>query len=92
MTGPIQAAISNALTAVSAATIAGKKLSEDKKPSLDPKSSESGIDAKMALKARRVVQQKINAIYANKSLSGKAMTRRVGQAIDEYKKTIGGDK
>lgn len=31
MAGPIQAAISNAITAVSAATIAGKKLSEDEK-------------------------------------------------------------
>lgn len=52
----------------------------------------SGIDAKMALKARKVAKQKINAIYANKELSNKARTRRIGQVMDEYNKTIGGGK
>lgn len=53
-------------------------LSEDKKTDV------SGKDVKMAAKARKNVQQKINAIYANKELSAKARTRRVGKIIDEY--------
>lgn len=53
-------------------------LSEDKKPDI------SGKDIKMAARARKNVQQKINAIYANKELSAKARTRRVGKIIDEY--------
>lgn len=52
----------------------------------------SGIDAKMALKARKVAKQKINAIYENKELYNKARTRRIGKDIDEYNKTIGGGK
>lgn len=50
--------------------------------------SDSGVDAKMAAKARKVAQQKINAIYANKEISGKAKTRRIGKVLDE----MGGTK
>ena len=107
MPGPIQSALSGAITTVAGGVAIAKKLyskdSEkaaatlssklsDKKPSLDPKSNESGVDAKMAAKARRIAQQKISAIAANKEISAKARSRRIGQAINEYKKTIGGDK
>lgn len=53
-----------------------------------------GIDAKMAAKARKVAQEKINAIYANKELSKKARTQKMGKVIDEYNKatTVGGKK
>ena len=88
---PIQSAINRLIgTAGAAATLASKL--GNKTDASTPNTKESGVDAKMALKARRVVQQKINAIYANKALSGKAMTRRVGQAIDEYSNIIGGNK
>ena len=70
-------------TAGAAVTLADKLSSESKQP---------GVDAKMALKARKVAQQKINAIYANKELSNKARTRRMGQVMDEYNKAIGGTK
>jgi hypothetical protein len=69
------------------------KLSSSSKQPTEPKAGkEPGVDAKMAAKARRIAQQKINAIYANKELSNKARTRRIGKAIDEYNKTIGGGK
>lgn len=70
-------------TAGAAVTLADKLSSE-------PKQSQPGVDTKMALKARKVAQQKINAIYANKELSNKARTRRMGQVMDEYNKAIGG--
>lgn len=54
--------------------------------------SDTGVDAAMAAKARKVAQQKINAIYSNKELSNKARTRRIGKAIDEFSSTIGGNK
>ena len=47
---------------------------------------------KMAAKARKTFQQKANAIYANKEISNKAKTRRLGAALDEYNKTMGGNK
>lgn len=53
---------------------------------------DEGIDAKMAARARRNVQVKINAIYSNKELSNKAKTRRMGKLIDEYNKEIGGNR
>lgn len=56
------------------------------------KEKDSGVDAKMAAKARKIAQQKINAIYANKEISEKARTRRMGKVIDEYSKVMGGNK
>lgn len=53
---------------------------------------ESGIDAKMAAKARKTAQMKIKAIQSNKEISEKAKTRRIGKVIDEYQSTIGGNK
>ena len=90
----IQGAINRLIgTAGAAVTIADKLGNKNVKVPSDPSSPSSekeGIDAKMALKARRVAQQKINAIYANKELSNKAKTRRMGQIMDEYSKTLGG--
>ena len=84
----IQGAINRLIgTAGAAATLAGKL--SDKKPSLDPKSSESGVDAKMAAKARKVAQQKIKTIQANKEISDMAKTRRIGKVLDEF---MGGKK
>lgn len=45
---------------------------------------ESGKDIKMAAKARKEAQQKISAIVANKEISAKARTRRIGKVLDEY--------
>lgn len=75
-----------------AATIAaGAKMlgAGNKKPA---GSKESGIDMQMAAKARKEAQAKINAIYANKEISNKAKTRRMGKVMDEYNKKIGGKK
>lgn len=55
-------------------------------------SKESGIDMKMAAKARKEAQAKINAIYANKEISNKAKTRRLGKVMDDYNKQVGGKK
>ena len=73
------------------AAIAAAKVSSDLNK--DPKvekvdKKDDGVDAKMAAKARKVAQQKINAIYANKEISGKAKTRRIGKVLDE----MGGNK
>lgn len=76
-----------------AATIAmgAKKLGAgDAKKAAGPK--DSGIDMKMAAKARKEAQAKINAIYANKEISNKAKTRRLGKVMDDYNKQIGGKK
>lgn len=51
---------------------------------------DTGIDAKMAAKARKEMQQKIDTIYANKELSQKARIREVGIAMDEYDIRLGG--
>lgn len=80
-----------------AATIAmgAKKLGagdKDKKEVKPSGSKDSGIDMKMAIKARKNLQQKANAIYMNKEISNKAKTRRLGKALDEYTKEIGGKK
>lgn len=85
----IQGAINRLIGTAGAAAALSEKLGKDAKAS-EPKSS--GIDAKMAAKARRVAQQKINAINANKEISAKARTRRIGKVIDEYQSTIGGNK
>lgn len=42
------------------------------------------LAAKKAALARRQLQANINAIYANKELSNKAKTRRLGKLVDEY--------
>lgn len=67
-----------------AAILATKKL-------LD-KDEGAGIDEKMAAKARKMAQMKIKAIQANKDLSEKARTRRIGKVIDEYQASIGGKR
>ena len=89
--GAIQGAINQMLGTAGAAATVAKKFGAEKpaEDSASPKKN-PGIDAKMAAKARRVAQQKINAIYANKELSAKARTRRMGQVMDEYNKIIGG--
>lgn len=82
-----QAKILQAGASVAAlANIAGKAVSEF---SSDSEEKDSGIDAKMAAKARKTAQMKIKAIQANKELSEKARTRRIGKVLDEY---IGGNK
>lgn len=55
----------------------GSNLSNSKAPT-------SGKDIQMAAKARREVLNKINAINANKEISSKAKTRRIGKVIDNY--------
>ena len=55
-------------------------------------SNNSGIDMQMAAKARKEAQAKINAIYANREISNKAKTRRMGKVMDDYNKKIGGKK
>lgn len=79
--------IGGALAATKLAEGLGK---EEKEPKVNKPKEDNGIDAKMAAKARRNVQVKINAIYNNKELSNKAKTRRMGKVIDDYNKEIGG--
>ena len=84
----------NAITGgITGGIIAATKIAEglDKKAE-DAKApkADKGIDAKMAAKARKTFQQKANAIYMNKEISNKAKTRRLGAALDEYNKTMGG--
>ena len=55
-------------------------------------SGDSSIDMQMAAKARKEAQAKINAIYANKEISNKAKTRRLGKVMDDYNKQVGGKK
>lgn len=43
-------------------------------------------DLEMATRARKQAQLKINAIVYNKELSKKAMTRRIGKVLDDFKK------
>lgn len=86
----VQAGINRLIGTIGAgAVIASKMATSDKKestPKADKKAT--GVDAKMAAKARRTAQQKINAIYANKEISSKAKTRRIGKVLDE----MGGKK
>lgn len=49
-------------------------------------SKSTGVDLKMAAKARKTAQQKIRAINENKELSNKAKSRRIGKVLDEYNK------
>ena len=87
----LQSGINRLIGTAGAAVTLADKLSNPKQPS-EPKAKETGVDAKMAAKARRVAQQKINSIYTNKELSNKARTRRIGIVMDEYNKAIGGNK
>ena len=52
--------------------------------------SDSGIDMQMATKARKEVQSKINAAHANKEISNRAKSRKMGKVIDGNDKDIGG--
>ena len=81
----IQGSMNRLLGFAAAATTISDKLGDKKKSSSDSKGasgSDSGVDAKMAQKARRIAMQKIKAIYNNKQISQKAMSRRVGQVLD----------
>lgn len=91
----VQSSINSIINTASVGIGLTKKLSENttkKSIPTDAKVKESGIDAKMAAKARKIAQQKINTIYANKDLSTKTKTRRLGQIMDEYNRTLGGNK
>lgn len=91
----IQGAINKLIgTAGAAVTLADKlggkeEPSAKDTPSAKGESGKGGIDAKMAAKARKTAQQKIKTIQANKELTEKAKTRRIGKVLDEY---IGGNK
>lgn len=85
--GAIQSSLLGLVGTASAAAVSAAKAMETEK-----EVKEAGVDAKMAAKARKVAQQKINAIYANKELSDKARTRRMGVVMDEYNKALGGSK
>lgn len=78
--------------ALAAAKVSGDLSKEAETEEVKVEKKEEGIDAKMAARARKIAQQKINAIYANKELSNKARTRRMGVVMDEYNKTLGGSK
>lgn len=83
----------NAITgAVTGSIVAATKIAEglNKKEDVKAPKADKGIDMKMAAKARKTFQQKANAIYMNKEISNKAKTRRLGAALDEYNKTMGG--
>ncbi len=85
--GAIQNSINSMLGTAAVGAAGIKHIAEESKPE---SKQDTGIDAKMAAKARKEMQQKINTIYANKDLSQKARTRRVGIAMDEYQKRLGG--
>lgn len=76
--------------ALTAAKITGDIKNDELKKKESAKTS--GIDMKMAAKARKEAQAKINAIYANKEISNKAKTRRMGKVMDDYNKKIGGKR
>ena len=85
----MQSAINRLIGTAGAGALAATRISEGLKAKENikvksVKTEKTGVDAKMAAKARRNVQQKINAIYANKELSNKAKTRRIGKVLDEY--------
>jgi len=85
--GPIQGMVNSAIGATTrvAATVKGLDIAEKINKENKPETSKiEGKDVKMAAKARKKVQEKINAIYSNKDLSAKARTRRVGKIIEEY--------
>ena len=67
---------------LTAAKLSGKGESVGKEKDSLPKRD----DLKMAMRARRQAQAKINAIVYNKEISKKAMTRRIGVVLDEFKK------
>jgi len=80
-----QAAIAGLGGTIAGAVGAVAKLkggSSDKEKDTLPKRD----DLEMAARARKQAQLKINAIVYNKELSKKAMTRRIGQVLDDFKK------
>lgn len=80
---------------IGAAALAAAKIAGDYKDDKELKSlsnKKSGIDMKMAAKARKIMQEKVNAIYANQEISNKAKTRRLGKVMDEYTKQVGGNQ
>lgn len=86
----IQSSINRLIGTAGAGALAATKISEGlkKEGAFKADSKASGIDAKMAAKARKTAQQKIKAIQANKALSEKAKTRWIGKVLDE----MGGNK
>lgn len=84
----IQSAINRLIGTAGAATaLAGKFNKQQLNVSTSEK--DSGVDAQMAKRARMIAQQKIKTIQANKEISDKAKTRRIGKVLDEFK---GGNK
>lgn len=57
---------------------------ETSQPAAAAPTQDAGIDAKMAAKARKTAQMKIMAIQANKEISDRARTRRIGKVLDEF--------
>ena len=80
--GPIGKISATTGAAALALSGAGKKDEKDKQPKDTPPSAK---EIAMAAKARKNAQLKINAIVQNRELSQKAMTRRIGKVLDEYK-------
>lgn len=86
----IQGAINRLIgTAGAAATLAGKLSTKE---NTNTNTKEEGIDAKMAVKARKIAQQKIKTIQANQEISDRAKTLRIGKVLDEYNISLGGKK
>ena len=84
--GAIQGSINSMINTAGVAIGVGKSLGKKPQDSQQAKSeSQIDVDLKMAQKARKMAQAKINAIYQNKEISKKAMTRRVGKVLDELK-------
>lgn len=84
----IQSAINRLIGTAGAATaLAGKFNEKDTKKITNTSTSEkeSGVDAQMAKRARMIAQQKIKTIQANKEISDKAKTRRIGKVLDEFR-------
>ena len=84
--GAIQGSINSMINTAGVAIGVGKSLGKKPEESQASKNqAQIEVDLKMAQKARKMAQAKINAIYQNKELSKKAMTRRVGKVLDEMK-------
>jgi len=88
-----QGAMNTITGSITGGILAAAKISEglDKKSanmnaSKEAKPKDGGIDLKMAAKARKEAQQKINSILENKEISNKARTRRIGKVLDEFSK------
>lgn len=82
--GAIQGSINRIIGTAATAAAAVSKFG-----SSEQKEEKSGVDAKMAAKARLIAQQKIKTIINNKEISEKARSRRIGKVLDEF---TGGNK